>query len=169
MEKPFSITKRKRFTVLIRVKLNWRHRQSSTHPLARVERDKCSLPPLCFPLILTSLLYTRSENVTPYFWILTSRLTRGGWSCCWYRRQNYVEAQSCELICMYKRIQVSWKMNRDQGRRIYGFCSQNLFNSNFNVIRSCFEIWGNFEVKKRRPLAFCELSSSSFLVAPVDE
>ena len=46
MEKPFSITKRKHFTVLIRVKLNWRHHQSSTHSLARVGRGKCSLPPL---------------------------------------------------------------------------------------------------------------------------
>ena len=46
MEKPFSITKRKHFTVLIRVKLNWRHRQSSTHSLAWVGRGKCSLSPL---------------------------------------------------------------------------------------------------------------------------
>ena len=149
MEKPFSITERKRFTVLIRVKLNWRHRQSSTHPLARVGRGKCSLPPLCFPLILTFLLYTRSENVTQYFWILTSRLTRGGWRCCWYRRQNYIQAQSCELICMYKRIQVSRKILNEQRSSSYGVCSQNLLDNNFNVIRSCFEICGNFEVKKK--------------------
>lgn len=34
MEKTFSVAKREHFTVLIRVKLNWRHRQSLTHSLA---------------------------------------------------------------------------------------------------------------------------------------
>ena len=101
----------------------------------RVVGGKWSLPPLCFPFILTFLLYIRTNNVTQYFWILTSRLTRGGWRCSWYRRQNYVQAQSCELICMYKRIQVTSKILKEQRSRPF---SQNLFNSNFNVIRSCF-------------------------------
>ena len=102
--------KREHFTVLTRVKLNWHHRQSSTLSLAY----KCGSgeanvlsPPTLFPFRLTFLLYPGTGNVTQYFWILTSRLTRGGRRCCWYRWQNYVQAQSCELICMYKRIQFS--------------------------------------------------------------
>lgn len=51
---------------------------------------------------------------------------------------------------MYKRIQVSWKiLNEQKSSPQNGVCSQNLLNSNFNVIRSCFEICGNFEVKKK--------------------
>ena len=67
MEKTFSVAKREHFTVLIRVKLNWRHRQRLTHSLAYSPSAGRARHPLCFPFRLIFLLYTGTGNVAQYF------------------------------------------------------------------------------------------------------